>query len=341
MSILEALGLPGGFGQTLLLLFLVLTVAPYMAERDFGVLKVPKFSHRTRRKLTVLGPILLFLAVALHAPILDNEDRPGETNNRSVAPVPVQGTMNSASPTTNQKRLSDLEQYVALLGDLEEPQGRDIERFTDVLTAGAGENPFAESCLVEAFRHVVEVLQETHSAEGALDVARRHLESMDELLIEKSLSYSGYLDHVLNCSALCQPLFVQLTDCHVLAVSKLDREIILFEMNSRTIPDRFKSVVNRITERLLQQPERKLLLIGRSSRMGRLAHSRDLARSRTREVSRDLVQKGVARSRISAIWLGVEPPIIDEDVAIAYGMRALYSEVGQEALNQSVVLVVY
>jgi len=65
-NILQLLGLPDQFGAVLLVLSLILTLSPYLAGHDFGVLKIPNFSGSTRKNLKIIGPISLLLAVSLH-----------------------------------------------------------------------------------------------------------------------------------------------------------------------------------------------------------------------------------------------------------------------------------
>ncbi len=69
-SILQLLGLPQPFGVTLLGLGLIVTLAPYIGGSDFGLFKVPAFSPNVHGRLRVLGPLLLFGAVALHMPLV-------------------------------------------------------------------------------------------------------------------------------------------------------------------------------------------------------------------------------------------------------------------------------
>ena len=65
-SLLSLLGLPQEFGTTILLLCLVLTIAPYVAGADFGIIKVPGFPSIVARRLKVLGPIVFALAISAH-----------------------------------------------------------------------------------------------------------------------------------------------------------------------------------------------------------------------------------------------------------------------------------
>lgn len=72
-SVIHRLGLPPEFGLVLLVLSLALAVAPYLANSDFGILKVPSFVPRTRKRLRVVGLVALLVAMGLHVPILRSQ----------------------------------------------------------------------------------------------------------------------------------------------------------------------------------------------------------------------------------------------------------------------------
>lgn len=67
-STYEQLGLPGHFGEVLLLVSLALTLSPYFPGLDFGALKVPALPDGTRKKLKLLGPIFLAVSGLLFFP---------------------------------------------------------------------------------------------------------------------------------------------------------------------------------------------------------------------------------------------------------------------------------
>jgi hypothetical protein len=59
----QILGVPDTVAGTFVAIDIVLTLAPYAAWADFGVIKVPRFSGLARRRLKGIGPVLLALAV--------------------------------------------------------------------------------------------------------------------------------------------------------------------------------------------------------------------------------------------------------------------------------------
>lgn len=56
------LGLPEAFGVLVLTLAVVLLFAPYFADADFGIFKVPALAASTRHFLQYFGPVFLILA---------------------------------------------------------------------------------------------------------------------------------------------------------------------------------------------------------------------------------------------------------------------------------------
>ncbi|MGZ5441088.1 MAG: hypothetical protein ACXW5U_04980 [Thermoanaerobaculia bacterium] len=69
-SVLQWLALPSEFGVTLLIAALALSLAPYLAGSDFGLLKVPQFPVRVRARLRSAGPVALLVAIFLHLPLI-------------------------------------------------------------------------------------------------------------------------------------------------------------------------------------------------------------------------------------------------------------------------------
>lgn len=65
--------LPAEFGLVLLTLALVITLAPYAAGHDFGILRIPAFPAPTLRRLKVLGPLALAIALLAHVLRFDGE----------------------------------------------------------------------------------------------------------------------------------------------------------------------------------------------------------------------------------------------------------------------------
>jgi hypothetical protein len=67
-SLLQRLALPPEFGVALLLFGFTLAIAPYFSGADFGAVKIPELSIKSRRYLRAIGPLALAAAILLHVP---------------------------------------------------------------------------------------------------------------------------------------------------------------------------------------------------------------------------------------------------------------------------------
>ncbi|MGH9421752.1 MAG: hypothetical protein ACRD3J_17370 [Thermoanaerobaculia bacterium] len=92
-NLLQLLRLPPEFGVAILIFSFALSVTPYLAGSDFGVIKIPLLSHAMRKRLRTAGPVALFVAIFLHLPLLSSQTA-------SVAPV-SRGTPASIPPRTS------------------------------------------------------------------------------------------------------------------------------------------------------------------------------------------------------------------------------------------------
>ena len=69
-SIIRLLGLPESFTVVLLIFSFILVLAPYFAGGDFGLFKIPQFTDNSRKKLRIIGPIVLLVLISLFVPII-------------------------------------------------------------------------------------------------------------------------------------------------------------------------------------------------------------------------------------------------------------------------------
>jgi len=84
-SVLQRLALPAEFGVVLLVFCFALSVTPYLTGADFGVVKIPTLDPRTSRRLRLLGPLALVLAIFLHLPIFPpKNDTSGSQTHQSI-----------------------------------------------------------------------------------------------------------------------------------------------------------------------------------------------------------------------------------------------------------------
>ena len=85
-------GIPDSITGTIVTLCIALTLAPYAAGMDFGVIKVPTFSPAARRRLKFAGPLLLILAIGGFVPTWHTGPSPVEVKNR------IRATINLGEP---------------------------------------------------------------------------------------------------------------------------------------------------------------------------------------------------------------------------------------------------
>jgi hypothetical protein len=83
-SVLDLLGLPSQFGYTLLIIGLILALAPYFSSYDFGVLKIPDFTDRTKKILRIIGPMSFLIAISFHLRLYDPNRPHSKPNNGHV-----------------------------------------------------------------------------------------------------------------------------------------------------------------------------------------------------------------------------------------------------------------
>lgn len=73
MSIWTLLGIPNEIGVTLFVVFLALSLAPYLGGLDLGILKIPKISSRQSSLFKLLGPTLLVATLICFLPIFPSQ----------------------------------------------------------------------------------------------------------------------------------------------------------------------------------------------------------------------------------------------------------------------------
>lgn len=88
--------LPIEIGVVLFLLALILTIAPFLPGRDFGVIRVPDFDHSTRSWLKGGGPLSLVLIILMFTVPYGNTDC-GEMDEEYIVQQPTPKTCSHPS----------------------------------------------------------------------------------------------------------------------------------------------------------------------------------------------------------------------------------------------------
>jgi len=218
-----------------------------------------------------------------------------------------------------------------------------------VLMVTRDENLLLEKeCRQAAAQSAIDDLGQMKGLEGdreKLHAAAEHMHTAHgEFIRGDQISYSRYLKEVAECKAFCGPLVANLLQCHILSVARRPHGIILFERNSAEVDPRYydnEGVIATVERELRENPDSRVLVIGRASRIGDLRYNRRLSGQRALAAKDLLVARGVPEERIRTQWFGWEPPQISTDVAYEYGMKDLFEREGPLRMNQSVMLVVY
>jgi hypothetical protein len=84
-SILNNYGIPDSIGATFFSFCLVLTLAPYFPNSDFGIFKVPSFPANVVSILKTLGPISMIGSLMIFVPFLEQEEQKSTDNSRTKA----------------------------------------------------------------------------------------------------------------------------------------------------------------------------------------------------------------------------------------------------------------
>lgn len=241
-----------------------------------------------------------------------------------------------------------LDELIEMLGrgEVDDPEYMDRRLDPD---EGPVQYPAANSELIDqgcergAIQHAVEHLGEEKglSRDEALKMGMEHTADRNRALAE-GITYREYIEHVAECKAFCRDMVKQLVACHVEAVSQLGPEIALFAFDSADLggSETYRAI-DQVVARANGDSSKRVLLIGRASRIGPKAYNRLLSGRRAEAIRSALLERGVDEHRIYLQGFGYEEPQIDEVIAAAYGWRDLYRSESHSRMNQSVVMVVF
>jgi len=221
-----------------------------------------------------------------------------------------------------------------------------------VLAATKADNPLlTRQCRRQAAEFSVAKLQRSlglaGEGEGAvIGAAAEHIQRHVETIagMGGQVDFSQYLRMIAECREFCAPLVAHLVRCHTLSVARHDHGIVLFEYDRYDLDPRYvrpSGLLARVAEALRADPERRVLLVGRASKIGDLRYNRRLSGQRALAVRDALMEQGIAGDWIQTTWFGWEPPQITAAMAREYGLQHLYGRFGPAKLNQSVVVVLY
>lgn len=67
-STYQSLGIPDPVSATFVALFIILTLSSWAAGQDFGIFKIPNFNNTTKKRLKIIGPLLLTFSLLAFIP---------------------------------------------------------------------------------------------------------------------------------------------------------------------------------------------------------------------------------------------------------------------------------
>ncbi|MFQ5658673.1 MAG: OmpA family protein, partial [Candidatus Methylomirabilales bacterium] len=140
---------------------------------------------------------------------------------------------------------------------------------------------------------------------------------------------------------------------HIEHVSRLPHDIVLFDFDSSALRPEGERLLEEMGAELVggRYGDKKVVLVGRASKIGGMVYNRDLSRKRADAVKEKLIGLGIASSDIKIIWLGWEPPQLNKEILEKYGLAESLlkaekygvhaSLIDAHAINQSTTVVIY
>jgi len=109
-------------------------------------------------------------------------------------------------------------------------------------------------------------------------------------------------------------------DGHDVRISRLEKMVsirldadILFGIDSPSLSEQALAVLDEIYQRLLDEPQLKVRIIGHTDSTGPAAHNQRLSERRAERVANYLIERGIPGDRISTLGMGENDPIAPND----------------------------
>ena len=159
-------------------------------------------------------------------------------------------------------------------------------------------------------------------------------------------SIDGWYRELAQCETVCAQVVHKIWAKHMEAVSRLPHFYFRYYLGSDRLQETYGDQLDEIAIYINDNQDFSVLLVGRASRIGSRALNYDLSRRRADAVRKELVDKGVEEGRIEIIYLGYEPPQINEEVRGLYRLDEPAVNLGHPirdqtwaAINQSVLAI--
>lgn len=212
-----------------------------------------------------------------------------------------------------------------------------------LVAAGEGNSLIQEDCRQDALDFAIDTLRHSaglESTEEARIMAEEHIHHEQEAL--RGGNFQDLFQHLSECKEFCRPWISQVILCHIQTMAQRKPGIVLFATNSSQVAPRYvEGLLESVAAGLRGDPSRKVLLVGRASKLGPPGYNRKLSTKRATAVRDVLLDKGVPESQIEVLPLGYEPPQMNLEIGRAYGFEELYLAEGDQFMNQSVTVAVF
>ncbi|MFQ5848946.1 MAG: OmpA family protein [Candidatus Methylomirabilales bacterium] len=159
---------------------------------------------------------------------------------------------------------------------------------------------------------------------------------------------------IAECSLQVCPVIVgTMITSHIEHVSHLPHDIVLFDFDSDALRPEGERLLAKLAADVVtgRYHGKKVVLVGRASRIGGKVYNHDLSRRRADVVREALIRMGVAPSDITIIWLGWEPPQLTRTILEKYHLGPVplnpnkygrpATPGGLYAVNQSTMVILY
>lgn len=284
------------------------------------------------KTLALPGALALLLGVTLSLPALPQSTESEEEKARSRLERLVGELERELVPYAMDPALDSL--------SIQSPGESDFD-----LVLLADDNPaISDDCYKIVLHHASEAMMHRHPELGRHEALMRgiaHVREMRETAAGEGRTYGAFFRHVVDCQEWCQPLVAGLEKCHIEAVGQLGPRAVFFAYNDDQVQPEEAASLAAVATELGHDPDARVLLVGRASRIGDKLYNRELSERRTVAVQNALIEHGVEAARIQSMWIGWEPPQISSVVAGVYGFGDLYAAKGETAVNQSVMMVIF
>ena len=163
-----------------------------------------------------------------------------------------------------------------------------------------------------------------------------------------------FWDRVMECKGYCAPVMATLSVCLLYTYKDYLVAPIIFdfadsEYKENTEGDsrsRFEThcnstVIKKAVIKANENPDNRILLVGRASRIGEKFRELKRSEDRVKSVISELYNWGIPNNKIYYRYLGYDEPQIYDKTAEVLNITDIFEGIGEHTINQSVMVYVY